>query len=107
MNAPSPAGESYDRKVLRTFLDAEGRIKQFPARRKKLRVVLGYVSQSFEPGVRYSEKKVKEILARFNPDTARLRRALVDFGFMEREGGGGDYWRTEGPSGALNLQQGQ
>ncbi len=89
------ADEDYARKVLRIYLDPEGRIKQFPAQQKKLRILLDHVVQSFEPGVRYSEKRVKEILLRFNEDTARLRRALVDFGFMKREGGGGEYWRTD------------
>jgi hypothetical protein len=37
---------------------------------------------------------VNEILGRFNQDTARLRRALVDHGLMAREGGGGAYWLT-------------
>ena len=87
--------EAYERKVLGTYLDAEGRIKQFPAQRKKLLVILGHVVKAFQPGRRYPEREVKEILLRFNEDTARLRRALVDFGYMDRQGGGGDYWRTD------------
>ena len=46
-------------------------------------------------GVRYSEKKVNEILLHYSDDTARLRRSLVDFGFMDRQGGGRDYWVRE------------
>ncbi|MBP1679541.1 MAG: transcriptional regulator, partial [Bacteroidetes bacterium] len=49
----------------------------------------------FEPGVRYTEKRVNQILANYNEDTARLRRALVDHKFMAREGGGGKYWRID------------
>jgi hypothetical protein len=52
------------------------------------------VLAAFEHGVRYPEKRVNQILKRYNDDTARLRRALVDHGFMRREGGG-KYWRTE------------
>ncbi|CAA9566472.1 MAG: hypothetical protein AVDCRST_MAG86-1241 [uncultured Truepera sp.] len=48
---------------------------------------------AFEPGVRYPEKQVNDTLARFNADTARLRRSLVEHGLMARAGGGGDYWR--------------
>ncbi|HEX6737211.1 MAG TPA: DUF2087 domain-containing protein [Vicinamibacteria bacterium] len=33
-------------------------------------------------------------MKRHHPDTAALRRALVDHRFMAREGGGGAYWRT-------------
>ena len=45
--------------------------------------------------MRYSEKKVNEILLRYSDDTATLRRCLVEFGFMDRAGGGRDYWRKE------------
>jgi len=86
---------AYDRKVLGIYLSPDGRIKQFPMQQKKLEVILRHVVQSFEPGVRYSEKKAKEILARFNEDTARLRRGLVDFKLMKRQGGGGEYWRVD------------
>jgi len=91
--AEESAGSPADRKVLGSFTSADGRIKAFPAQEKKFLVLLRYVLREFEPGVRYSEKQVNEILARFNKDTARLRRALVDYEFMAREGGGGKYWR--------------
>lgn len=84
--------DAYDRKVLSIFCDSEGRILQFPAQRKKLEVVLRYVTKAFRPGVRYPEKQVKEILSSYSDDTATLRRGLVAHGMMEREGGGGEYW---------------
>jgi hypothetical protein len=70
-------------------------LKSFPTQQKKLEVILRHVVKAFEPDTRYSEKQVNEILARFNEDTARLRRNLVDFGLMDRQGGGGDYWRVD------------
>lgn len=86
---------SFDRKILATFTDGEGRIKTFPSQQKKFLVLLRQVVQAFEPGVRYSEKQVNEILSRFNEDTATLRRALVDYHLMARESGGSAYWRLE------------
>jgi hypothetical protein len=59
-----------------------------------LEVVLRRVIKAFEPGTRYSEQQVNEILARFHSDTATLRRELVGSNLMEREGGGGEYWRV-------------
>lgn len=85
--------DAYDRKVLDNYLAPDGSINDFPAQQKKLEAILRYVVQAFEPGKRYSEKKVNEILRRYNEDTARLRRNLVDFRFMDRQGGGGEYWR--------------
>ena len=87
--------DAYDRKVLNTFLDTDGHIINFPAQQKKEEAILRYVVKVFEPGKRYSEKEVNEMLSEFNEDTARLRRNLVEFKFMKREGGGGAYWRTE------------
>jgi predicted transcriptional regulator len=86
---------SFDRKVLATFTEPDGSIRAFPVQEKKFLVLLRYVLDAFEVGRRYSEKEVNDILARFNPDTARLRRSLVMFGMMQREGGGGAYWRPE------------
>ncbi len=87
--------DAYDRKVLANFLDAEGRIKAFPAQEKKFQVVLQHVVQAFEPGQHYTEKQVNEILGRYHKDTASLRRGLIDYRLMARQSGGGEYWRTE------------
>jgi hypothetical protein len=46
-------------------------------------------------GKRYSEKQVNEILSAYHEDTASLRRELVGAKLMQREGGGGEYWRNE------------
>jgi DNA-binding transcriptional ArsR family regulator len=85
----------YDRKVLATFTTSDGRIKTFPMQERKFRVLLRHILPSFSHGVRYTEKRVNEILSKYNDDTARLRRWLVDFGYMAREGGGGKYWRVD------------
>ncbi len=87
-------GDAFERKVLASFLDREGRIKSFPSQEKKFLVLLRHVLKAFEPGVRYSEKQVNEILERFNEDTATLRRSLVEYKMMVRQGGGGEYWRA-------------
>ena len=87
--------DAYDRKVITNFTDANGRIKTLPAQRKKLEVILRYVLRAFKPGVRYSEKQVNEILARFHPDTATLRRELVDYKMLLRESGGAEYWLAD------------
>jgi predicted transcriptional regulator len=87
--------DSYDRKVLASFTDEGGRFKSFPAQEKKMLVLLRHCARQFEPGVRYPEKQVNEILGRFSDDTARLRRDLISHKFMQREGGGGAYWLAE------------
>jgi predicted transcriptional regulator len=87
--------DAYDRKVVNTYFTSAGRLRAFPAQQKKEEAVLRYIVEAFEPGKRYTEKQVNEILSRFNEDTARLRRNLIEFGLMQRQGGGGEYWRVE------------
>lgn len=86
---------AYDRKVVGNYLLPDGRLKTLPAQQKKLLAVLRHVVQMFKPGRRYSEKEVNEMLGRLYTDTASLRRELVGYKLMEREGGGGDYWRAQ------------
>jgi hypothetical protein len=87
--------EAYDRKVIQTFCDSEGRILQFPAQRKKFEILLRHVVKAFKPGEYYPEKKVNEILSFYSDDTATLRRGLIETGMMKRENGGGKYWLPE------------
>jgi len=84
---------AYDNKVVKDFVRKDGSLKTIPAQRKKLEAVLRHVVKAFELNKRYSEKKVNEILSRYHEDTASLRRELVGYGLMKREGGGGEYWR--------------
>jgi hypothetical protein len=57
-------------------------------------VVLDWLAQDFEPGRRYTERMVNLILGRRHPDTAALRRYLVDHELLAREAG--EYWRIGG-----------
>jgi predicted transcriptional regulator len=86
--------DAYDKKVIRDYTRKDGSLKTLPAQRKKLEAVLRYIVKAFEPDERYSEKQVNEALKRYHDDTATLRRELVGFGLMQREGGGGEYWRV-------------
>jgi hypothetical protein len=81
------------RRVLEAFV-RDGRITSMPSARAKRLVVLDWLVQAFEPGVRYSEREVNEIVAARHPDTAALRRYLVDEGMLDRRAG--EYWRSGG-----------
>ena len=83
-----------DEQVLHHFLGPDGRLRTIPTKHSKLLVVLDHLAQEFEPGQTYPETKVNEILQRFHPDYAALRRYLVENGFMTREDS--VYWRSGG-----------
>ena len=85
--------DEADKKVLREFTE-NGRLIQLPVKDKKCMVIMRWLATKFEPGVRYSEKQVNAILTQIHQDYATLRRSLIEYGFMRRERGGGDYWLT-------------
>jgi hypothetical protein len=70
--------------VLRAFI-RDGRLTHFPTYPDKLRIVLEYMVTSFEPGRSYPEPEVNEILHRWHPDHAALRRELVDARLLDRD----------------------
>jgi hypothetical protein len=79
---------------LRVFL-RDGMIESIPAKRSRRLMLLAEVAQAFEPGIRYTERQVNDVLGALHPDYAALRRYLVDEQLMDRAGG--EYWRIGGP----------
>jgi predicted transcriptional regulator len=82
-----------DKKVLRDYV-VNGRVPNLPSKVNRWVVILRWIATKFEPNKHYTEKQVNAILRDINEDYATLRRYMVDFGYMRREMGGGDYWLT-------------
>ena len=80
--------------VLRAFV-RDGRIVAVPAKRTRRRLLLDQVAQAFEPGRKYPEAAVDEVLKAIFDDHCALRRYLVDEAFMSRNAAG-LYWRAGG-----------
>jgi hypothetical protein len=78
---------------LRAFT-GHGRIETLPARQARRHLLLDKIAQAFEPGVRYSERRVSLFLGALHADYAALRRYLVDEEFLSRSDG--QYWRSGG-----------
>jgi hypothetical protein len=85
------------RKVLKTYLNADGSIKQLPQEGRKMEIILLFILDAFPLDTTFSEKEVNTILRRFHTDTATLRRNLIDYGLMARESDGSKYWRLAEP----------
>ena len=92
---PEEDQEEDVRKVLKTYLNADGTIRQLPQEGKKMLIILNFVLDAFSFDTNYTEKEVNTILRRFHVDTATLRRNLVDYGFLDRESDGTRYWRIK------------
>lgn len=77
----------FERDTLYAFIRG-GRLISIPARERKKLVVYRYlVDVAFpEPDEEVQERDVNMRLALWHPDVATLRRAMVDLGFVARQG---------------------
>lgn len=72
-------------KVVQTYMDGNGALRQFPSKEKKKIILLGEIIKNFKPDTEYSEKEVNRVLKRiYEQDYPTLRRALIEYGFMDR-----------------------
>lgn len=100
-----PRAEAFRSKTLRTFMN-DGRLVSIPAKRKALVVILLEMLTAFDVERTYSEKDINTILGAFHPDFARLRRELIDYGYLGREAHTGQYWvNSPIPARSGNLVQ--
>lgn len=76
--------KEYD-KTVKTYMDDCGALKQFPAKEKNKIIVLCEIMKCFKKGQVYSETEINRILKRiFEEDYVTIRRALIEYGFMDR-----------------------
>jgi hypothetical protein len=87
------AGRLGREEQLKPFV-RDGRIIAVPVRPAERRLLLDCVAQAFEPGLRFPEAAVDDVLKVLCDDHATLRRYLVDEGFLSRQTG--VYWRSGG-----------
>lgn len=83
--------------ILRNFLDGEGRLKSWPAKKKTRLIAIAYLATKFQTGVEYTEKEINSILNDFHlfEDHALLRRALYEVGHLDRTIDGRKYWKVK------------
>lgn len=79
--------------ILRNFLNADGKLTVFPAKRKMKVYALFYLAEKFESDREYSEREVNDILLDWHTfaDPATLRRELYDYRFLDRSPDGRSY----------------
>ena len=80
-------------KILKSFLDEEGRLTAYPAKRKMKLYALIYIAGFFEHGRIYTEKDVNFLLNEHHTfsDPATLRRELYNHRFLDRDAYGREY----------------
>lgn len=72
--------------ILRNFLNADGKLTAFPAKRKMKIYALFYLSEKVEADRDYTEREINDLLLSWHTfgDPATLRRELYDYHFLDR-----------------------
>ena len=83
--------------ILRNFLDANGKLMAFPAKRKMKLYALLYLSQKIPADTDFTEREINDILLTWHTfaDPATLRRELYDYRFLDRSRDGKVYRLAE------------
>lgn len=87
--------ESEEDKVVKNYFDKTGHLKDFPSKEKKKIAVLRHILRNFKSGEKYNEKQVNLVLKRIYDDYVSIRRALIEYGFMDRRDDCSEYWVKE------------
>jgi len=81
--------------VIKNYMDENQALKSYPSKEKKKIIVLEEIAKNFTKGKTYSEKEINTILKRIYEDYATIRRALIEYGFIERSNDCSSYWVKE------------
>ncbi len=84
--------DSEREKTLKTYMDENGAIKLFPPKAKKKIIILSEIVKHLSKDKSYSEKELYCFLKRLYDVHAGLRRALIEYGFLDRSDDGSHYW---------------
>ena len=80
------AGEERE-KVVKNFIDADGRLKTIPSQRKKKLFVFEHMLEGLEIGHPYTEKEIDAYIKQYHDDHCTIRREFVINHYMYREDG--------------------
>lgn len=94
--SPTASGPKDAVPAIQRFVDAEGRVTQWPSRRKDQLAVLSYLAARFPSGENFTEKEVNTRLGQLHTwnDPAFLRRELYEAHLLGRTRNGAKYWRV-------------
>lgn len=79
-------------KVIDTYFGENDRLITYPSKAKKKIIVLEKISTKFSKKKIYTEAEVNEVLRNIYDDFASIRRALIEYGFLDRSKDCKEYW---------------
>ena len=75
------------------FFAPDGTLISIPVKPAKKIAVLKEIAKKLSPDTKYPEKELNAVIATYHPDTAAIRRYMIEYGILERDGGS-VYWVT-------------
>jgi len=76
------------------FFFSDGTLISIPVKLPKKLAVLRHIASELSPNTKYPEKQLNEIIAKYRPDTAALRRHMIEYGILVRNSES-VYWVSE------------
>jgi hypothetical protein len=68
------------------FFRPDGTLISIPVKLAKKLAVLRHIASDLSPDTKYTEKQLNEIIAKYHDDTAAIRRHMIEYGILERDG---------------------
>jgi hypothetical protein len=68
------------------FFNPDGTLISIPFKSDKKLAVLRHIASELSPDTKYPEKHLNEIIAKYHHDTAALRRHMIEYGILKRDG---------------------
>lgn len=81
---------------VKSFFDADGKLKQWPAKYSKQILIIGMLATYIEEGKQYSEIEINNILNSLHTyrDPVTLRRTMIEQKILSRTPDGKTYWKN-------------
>ena len=73
------------------FFAPDGTLISIPVKAAKKIAVLKEIAKKLTPDTKDPEKELNAVIATYHPDTAAIRRHMIEYGILERDGGS-VYW---------------
>ena len=68
------------------FFAPNGTLISIPVKAAKKIAVLKVIASKLSPDTKYPEKELNAIIATYHHDTAAIRRHMIEYGILERDG---------------------
>ena len=66
------------------FFRPDGTLISIPVKPAKKIAVLNHIAKDLAPEIKYPEKELNTVIAKYHADTAAIRRHMIEFGILQR-----------------------